>query len=211
MVAGKVGIGTTTPGANLEIAGHSGTTTMIVDGKDIVAADFPMQIISNSTGLTFGDNNGNTLGRMLRLQDLNQGTFYDQGIDGSDNYFLEVGNSNQESLVMNPNGNVGINTTMPSQALEVSNGNLLLSNSNSNASQLQLQGSAKAITTFAAGAQDDDINYILPTTQGSASTVLTNDGSGNLSWADGRRGLTLPLGIATIQFHSVLRRKYRSR
>ena len=119
VVAGKVGIGTTTPGANLEIAGHSGTTTMIVDGKDIVASDYPMQIISNSTGLTFGDNDGNTLGRMLRLQDLNQGTFYDQGIDGSDNYFLEVGNSSLESLVLNPNGNVGIGTTTPNATLQV--------------------------------------------------------------------------------------------
>ena len=92
---------------------------MIVDGKDIVASDYPMQIISNSTGLTFGDNDGNTLGRMLRFQDLNQGTFYDQGIDGSDNYFLEVGNSSLESLVLNPNGNVGINTTTTYGPLDV--------------------------------------------------------------------------------------------
>lgn len=38
-------------------------------------------------------------------------------------------------------------------------------------------------TSFKSGSQSANINYTLPTTQGSANTVLTNDGSGALSWS----------------------------
>lgn len=38
-------------------------------------------------------------------------------------------------------------------------------------------------TAFKVGSQAADISYILPTSQGAASTYLKNDGSGNLSWA----------------------------
>ena len=38
-------------------------------------------------------------------------------------------------------------------------------------------------TKFATGDQSADVSYVLPTAQGSASTYLKNDGSGNLSWA----------------------------
>lgn len=38
-------------------------------------------------------------------------------------------------------------------------------------------------TAFKVGTQAADISYVLPTAQGAASTTLTNDGSGNLSWA----------------------------
>lgn len=38
-------------------------------------------------------------------------------------------------------------------------------------------------TAFKVGTQSADISYVLPTAQGGASTVLQNDGSGNLSWA----------------------------
>ncbi|MCB0712561.1 MAG: hypothetical protein KDD67_09550 [Ignavibacteriae bacterium] len=48
-------------------------------------------------------------------------------------------------------------------------------------------------TSFEAGDQSADINYTLPTAQGGANTVLTNDGSGALSWttvSGGGGGLT---------------------
>ncbi len=117
VVAGNVGIGTTTPGANLEIAGHSGTTTMIVDGRDSVGGSFPVLIQSNSAGLTFGTS---TYGRMLRLLDANQGNdFYDQGVDGNGSYFVMNGQSSQEGIVLDSIGNVGIGTTTPGATLQV--------------------------------------------------------------------------------------------
>ncbi len=55
-------------------------------------------------------------------------------------------------------------------------------------------------TNFTGGSQVADITYTLPTTQGGASTVLTNDGSGTLSWVSGGGGgwsLTGNSGLAS--------------
>ena len=43
-------------------------------------------------------------------------------------------------------------------------------------------GSGINYTSFQAQAQAADISYTLPATQGAASTALTNDGTGILSW-----------------------------
>ena len=73
-------------------------------------------------------------------------------------------------------------------------GNVVLSATQNGTSQLQFQDASEVyVTTFAAGTQSGSINYTLPLAQGSANTVLTNDGSGNLSWAPGGGGgITLP-------------------
>jgi hypothetical protein len=70
-------------------------------------------------------------------------------------------------------GNVGIGTTLPSQELEIKNGNLLLSNSSATAGQLQFQGTSTGISTFQAGAQAaTTINYTLPIVAPTANQVL---------------------------------------
>jgi hypothetical protein len=48
---------------------------------------------------------------------------------------------------------------------------------------LQLNGSTSGSSKFSAPATGSTLTYILPGTAGAANTVLTNDGSGNLSWA----------------------------
>ena len=52
---------------------------------------------------------------------------------------------------------------------------------NTSISLLESTG-ATFYTTFSAGNQSADINYILPITQGGVNTYLKNDGFGNLSW-----------------------------
>ena len=46
-----------------------------------------------------------------------------------------------------------------------------------------IKGSTSGYSTFSAPATGSNLTYVLPGVAGAASTVLTNDGSGNLSWA----------------------------
>jgi hypothetical protein len=97
--------------------------------------------------------------------------------------FITNGTSN-ERMRISATGQVGIGTASPGQLLEVKGGNVLLSNSGTTG-QLQIQGTSSGVTTFTSGAQGaTNINYTLPTAQGTAGTVLQNDGSGALSWID---------------------------
>lgn len=48
---------------------------------------------------------------------------------------------------------------------------------------LQLNGSTSGYSKFTSAATSANIDYVLPAAQGAASTVLTNDGAGNLTWA----------------------------
>lgn len=52
-------------------------------------------------------------------------------------------------------------------------------------------------TAFRVGTQSADITYTLPTAQGASSTVLQNDGSGNLSWASVSAGGTYLSGVSS--------------
>ena len=47
---------------------------------------------------------------------------------------------------------------------------------------LTIDGTTSGSSSFASTATGTDLTYVLPGAQGSASTVLTNDGSGALSW-----------------------------
>lgn len=65
----------------------------------------------------------------------------------------------------------------------LSGGGLRLLSNAGTAQQLQFQNPAGTfVSSFRAGAQTAEINYVLPTAQGGASSILLNDGSGNLSW-----------------------------
>ena len=48
---------------------------------------------------------------------------------------------------------------------------------------LTIDGTTSGSSSFASTATGTDLSYVLPGSQGSVNTVLTNDGSGNLSWA----------------------------
>ncbi|MBS1536544.1 MAG: hypothetical protein JST20_02200, partial [Bacteroidetes bacterium] len=67
-------------------------------------------------------------------------------------------------------------------------GNINLTNSNNTANELRFyepSSSGNNYTAFKADPQSADITYILPTAQAASSgLVLTNDGSGNLSWTN---------------------------
>ncbi|MFN9338299.1 MAG: beta strand repeat-containing protein, partial [Candidatus Kapaibacterium sp.] len=65
----------------------------------------------------------------------------------------------------------------------LSGGNVRLESNAGTAQQLQFENPAGTFSTnIIAGAQGADITYTLPTTEGAANTVLTNNGSGAMSW-----------------------------
>lgn len=71
----------------------------------------------------------------------------------------------------------GINVT----GISVSSGSVEVSSQDN----LKLAGSTSGELTIKAAATTTDYTLTMPSAQGSASTILTNDGSGNLSWGSG--------------------------
>jgi hypothetical protein len=87
-----------------------------------------------------------------------------------------------EGYRLTSTGFVGIGNSAPTQKLEV-HGNIKLDAVGAAASQLQFSNLAGTFnSTLQAGAQAAAISYTLPTTQAAATTILSNNGSGALSW-----------------------------
>ncbi len=85
-------------------------------------------------------------------------------------------------VVYNTTDNIGIGTNAPGQKLEISNGNILLSNTGT-ASELRFAEPAGTnYTGFKAQAQTVDVTYTLPAADGTSGQVLSTDGAGLLSW-----------------------------
>ncbi len=85
--------------------------------------------------------------------------------------------------------------TYSTKAILDSGGNLILDGG------ITVSGSTSGSSTFNAPATGSTLTYTLPGAAGAASTVLTNDGSGNLSWAlPGGGGSTfgnISIGVVT--------------
>ena len=106
-------------------------------------------------------------------------------------------------MVLDANGNLGIGTTAPNNSLDVnggaaigsyagsntapSNGLIVSGNvgiGNTSAASLLTVGSSSQFQVNSTGniVKLNNVTTSFPSSQGAASTVLTNDGSGNLSW-----------------------------
>jgi hypothetical protein len=106
----------------------------------------------------------------------------------SNNIIIADGSGNRR-INVDANGNVGIGTTSPSEKLDISGGNVGITNTDNTARELRLyepSGSGTNYTAFKAQQQTGDITYTLPSSLTPTSTVntgvLQTDGSGNLSW-----------------------------
>ena len=104
-----------------------------------------------------------------------------------------VGNTSDAFTILK-NGNTGIGNNTPSEKLVVNNGNVAIANNNNTAGTLKFaepSTSGTNTTTFKAGIQAADINYMLPLTAPTASQVLSSDAAGNMSWATPASGSAL--------------------
>lgn len=108
---GRIGIGTTSPGAKLHVvAGSSSDTSLILDhGSSTYRTYFGF----DGTGNYIETNGGTTATQKLRLQVFN-GSAYTQ-------LFVDGGN---ERIYTSANANVGIGTTNPGYKLEISGSSL---------------------------------------------------------------------------------------
>ncbi len=80
-----------------------------------------------------------------------------------------------EAIRVSSAGYVGIGTTLPSQKINLENGNLLLSRTGASAADtLRMQGVSTGSSSFVAGNQGaTTVNYTLPTAQPTTNQVLT--------------------------------------
>jgi hypothetical protein len=106
--------------------------------------------------------------------------------DGNDLLSLNYGGANRlEFDTVNQwfvSGNTGINTVTPAFDLDVA-GDGRFTQTVITDGALKINGATSGYSNFIAPATGSTLNYTLPGAAGAANTVLTNDGSGNLSWA----------------------------
>jgi hypothetical protein len=174
---GLVGIGTTTPVQKLHVVGNGSVSAVFVEGGVGVGTVTPLATLhvydaGTLTGAT----------RVIIQAGANQ-----SGVN-----LLEWQNSSGNILgVIDAGGLVGIGTASPTERLQVSDGNIAITNTDGTARQLRLyepSGAGANFTAFQAQAQANDIIYTLPASLTPTSTVeagiLQTDAFGNLSWLD---------------------------
>jgi hypothetical protein len=206
----NVGIGTTTPAASA-ILDLTSTSMGFLTPRMTTANK--LAITSPATGLLVYDNTLNTFyyyngtawvpfvsssGASAGWMILgNAGTVATTNFLGTtDANDLVFRTNNVEGMRLTTGSDLAVGVTTATQKVEVG-GNVRVDPVGGVASQFQFMNPANTFaTTFAAGAQLATINYTLPTVQGAANTVLTNNGSGVLSWASASNNGWLLLGNA---------------
>ncbi|MCC7438311.1 MAG: hypothetical protein IT211_07400 [Armatimonadetes bacterium] len=138
--------------------------------------------------------NASTAGVATRAEGINMNVTGDDAvglrISGVSGYTTSYAIRSDASAQSYFNGNVGIGQLVPTQKLEVRDGNLLLSNGGTEG-ELRLQepnGSGTEYTAFKAQAQANNITYTLPAVNGTDGQVLrlatgATATTGTLEWA----------------------------
>ncbi|MBS1903401.1 MAG: hypothetical protein JSS75_06850 [Bacteroidetes bacterium] len=158
-------------------AGSTGTT---VTNASALRSDFDMRnassVFTNAYGL-YVENP--VLGASVPSSAI--GTFNGVYVENLTNgttkrAFVYDGSGTNAPVAITSAGQVGIGRKDPTQALEVYNGNVLISNNTNSAGSIALEepsGSGTNVSKFVAQAQTADIVYTLPSAQPTANQVLT--------------------------------------
>ncbi|HAI98559.1 TPA: hypothetical protein DCL30_03420 [Candidatus Peribacteria bacterium] len=197
---GRVGIGITTPEANLHVYDASGagmnaaTVEHNTTATNVIGA--PLRIVRTSTG-NMEDGFGAMISYAIKddanvSNTIGQAGFIRNGADNSGMFSItpsNEGNLQLSKFIVDKTGNVGIGTTSPDTLLEVigtASGRLVHA-------QDRLTSSGTLSVTGAASLQStvriNGVTYTFPYGDGAASgKVLKTNGAGQLTWATDTSG-----------------------
>jgi hypothetical protein len=127
---------------------------IFVQASDVLSRGFPLWLRSNTSSLTYGTSEGQTQGRMLRMQDQRFGfeAIWDLGIDQNKSFFIIGGNNDfNKKFIITTDGNVGVGTEAPLSKLDVTGGDIYINNINSGVIMKSPNGSCFRMTVSDAG------------------------------------------------------------
>ena len=186
--SGNMGIGTNAPSSKLDV---SGALTMRGMAAPSLSGAGQGRIYFDSVANKFKvSENG---GAYVDLLGAGTSGFVNDGnsfgaaatIGTNDSYALNFETNNTTRMTIDNTGNVGIGTSTPGSALDVKG-------------TLRLSGSTSGYVGFAPAAAAGSTTYTLPAADGTASQVLTTNGSGVLSWSTPAGSITSVGGTAPI-------------
>ena len=198
---GKVGVGTTTPSTKLEVNGpiKTGTGT-VVSGVD-TNTDASI-VIPKGTYIKSDDGNylrvvvGHTSGGVVEVGQYSSLVTGAKMNSGTGDFYVHTGD-NTEKFRINSSGNVGIGTSLPSQKLDVSGGdiNLSLGNHIRFGGELGVQKVSGGSMNFFAGTNSTTGGFNFSTWNGSTydsgTVVIRNSGNVGI----GQTSPTVPLEV----------------
>ena len=179
IVQGKVGIGTTSPGTELDVYGYGkvrglNRTFASNGGNLMLLSSDPYWSAEDGGLLSFGWNYGGNTFATAGIKGFKDTVTW--GDNNGDMAFATYNTTNgmtENMRITGANGNVGIGTSIPTAKLEVDGG--ILSKGN-------LTITSGSTFTVASGSTVNINGYKMPSTDGTAGQAMQTDGAGNLGW-----------------------------
>jgi len=210
VIAGLVNIGVSPTPNNVirTVTGSNADLVLFADGTGIVSVNDTMNVLGGNLCVSSGKLGVNTTTPIYELDVRDGGDGYVQfALTNTEREFVITNNAGDDLVsisVRQPpgsggytnrlqfdatggnqwfaSGSLGVNNATPAYTLDVS-GQGRFTQDIIAGTQVKINGATSGSTSLIQVDGSADVNYYLPTAQGASSTVLTNDGSGNLSWA----------------------------